>query len=86
MGLSQGRLIVGALAGIVVVIGLLWIPVLGDRFTAFLSRTGPQAAPKILLAGGGLFVLGLIAGVPPLEIAGGSLVGLVVLAVLFDNY
>ena len=86
MGLSQGRLIVGALAGIAVVIGLLWIPVLGDRFTAFLSRTGPKAAPKILLAGGGLLALGLMTGVRLLDIVGGSLVGVVVLAVVFDNY
>ena len=86
MGLSPGRLIVGALVGIVLVVGLLWIPVLSDRFTAFLSRTGPKAAPKMLLAGGGALVLGLVTGVRLLDIIGGDLIGVVVAAVVFDNY
>ena len=86
MGLSQGRLIVGALVGIAVVIGVLWVPVLSDRFTAFLSRTGPKAAPRVLLAGGGVLVLGLVTGVRLLDIVGGCLIGVVLLAVFFDNY
>lgn len=86
MGLSQGRLIVGALAVIAVVSIVLWIPVLGDRFTAFLSRTGPKAAPKIILIGGGLIAGGMMTGVRLLEVIGGCLIGALALAWLYDQY
>jgi hypothetical protein len=82
----SGRYIVLALAAIVVISVLLWIPVLSDQIFAVLSQTAPKWAPVMILSGSGLLVVGLIVHYGPLEIAGGVLIGLVVLAFLVDNY
>lgn len=82
----SGRYIVLALVAIVIIVVLLWIPVLSDQISAVLSATAPKWAPRMLLAGMALLVLGLVVHVGPLEIAGGVLIGLVLLAFLVDNY
>jgi len=82
----SGRYIVLALAAIVVISVLLWIPVLSDQISALLSATAPKWAPIMLLGGTALLVLGLTVHVGPLDIAGGALIGFVVLAFLVDNY
>jgi len=83
---GTGALIIGGLASVAVIIVALWIPVLGDRLTAFVSTNGPKAAPKIFIVGLGLLLTGLVAGVGALVLAGASLIGLLVLALLYDNY
>ncbi len=82
----SGRYIVLALVAIVVIVVLLWIPVLSDQITAVLSETAPKWAPRMLLGGTALLVLGLTIHVGPLEIAGGALIGFVALAFFIDNY
>ena len=82
----SGRYIVLALAAIVVIVVLLWIPVLSDQITAVLSQTAPKWAPVMLLSGGALLVTGMVVHVTQLEIAGGILIGLVALAFFIDNY
>ena len=83
---GTGALIIGGLACVAVIIVLLWIPVIGDRFTAFVAANGPKAAPKILAAGLGLLLTGLVFHVLALDLAGASLIGLLALALLYDNY
>jgi hypothetical protein len=82
----SGRYILLALAAIVVIVVLLWIPVLSDQITAVLSQTAPKWVPVMLLSGGALLVTGMVVHVTQLEIAGGILIGLVALAFLIDNY
>jgi Kef-type K+ transport system membrane component KefB len=79
----------GILVGLVivaVVAGLLWIPVLGDRLTATVSKHAPRVFPPMLLLGIALLVLGLVVHVGILDVVGGCLAGVVVLAVIVDNY
>jgi hypothetical protein len=83
---GEGGLIVGGLVCVVVIIVLLWLPVLGDRFNAFLSTNGPKAAPKIILIGLGFVLSGLIVRVEALVLVGASLIGLLALAFIYDNY
>jgi hypothetical protein len=79
----------GILAGLVciaVVAGLLWLPVLSDQLTATVSKHAPRVFPPMFLLGLALLVLGLVAHVGILDIVGGSLAGVVVLALIVDNY
>ena len=65
---------------------LLWLPVLSDRITGYLSKTVPRYAPRILLAGSGILVLGLITRLVILGVVGASMIGALLLAWIFDNY
>ena len=82
---SSGRILV-VLLGMAVMCGLLWLPVLGDRLQDLVSRNAPRFAPRMFALGLGLLVVGLIAGVKALDIAGGCLIGALVLAAILDNY
>ena len=82
----SGHGILVALIGVAVVAGLLWIPVLGDRLTDTVSKHAPQVFPRMLVLGLVLLVLGLVVHIGILDIVGGSLAGVVVLAVIVDNY
>ena len=83
---TAGGLFVGGLASMAVIIVLLWIPVLGDQLTAFLSTNAPKAAPKIILVGLGFLLTGLVLHVRVLDVVGASLIGLLVLGLIYDNY
>ncbi|HUZ57065.1 MAG TPA: hypothetical protein VMU94_31685 [Streptosporangiaceae bacterium] len=83
--LSGHGILVG-LVCIAVVAGLLWVPVLGDRLTDTVSKHAPRVFPRILLLGLGLLTLGLVVHVRILDVVGGCLAGVVVLAVVLDNY
>jgi hypothetical protein len=83
---GAGGLIVGGLACVAAIIVLLWIPVLSDRLTAFVSTNGPKAAPKIILVGLGFLLAGLVVHVEVLVVVGASMIGLLLLAFLYDNY
>ena len=83
---GTGGLIVGGLAAIVAISVLLWIPVLGDRLTAFVSTNGPRYAPKIFLVGLGFLLTGIVAHVDVLILVGASIIGLLALALIYDNY
>ncbi|HYS33092.1 MAG TPA: hypothetical protein VEM58_12625 [Streptosporangiaceae bacterium] len=69
-----------------VLIGLLWIPVLGDRLNDVLSKHAPKVAPRMLLVGLGFLLTGLVIGVQVLAVVGACLVGVLVLALILDNY
>jgi type III secretory pathway component EscT len=69
-----------------ILLGLLWAPVLGDRFTGFLSRTAPRVAPRIFFLGLGIAVIGLVTGARILDLVGACLIGGVMLGVILDNY
>lgn len=75
-----------ALVCMAVVAGVLWVPVLGDRLTATVSKHAPRVFPRMLLLGLALLVLGLVVHVGILDVVGGALAGVVVLAVIVDNY
>ena len=83
---GTGGLIVGGLAAVVAISVLLWIPVLGDRLTAFVSTNGPRYAPKIFLVGLGFLLTGIVAHVDVLILVGASIIGLLALALIYDNY
>lgn len=83
--LSGGQ-ILGAIVVIAVVGVVLWIPVLWDQLTAFLSMNAPKWAPRMFLAGLALLVAGLTAGVHILAIIGGCTIGALVASLLYDNY
>ena len=76
----------GGLAAIVAISVLLWIPVLGDRLTAFVSTNGPRYAPRIFLVGLGFLLTGIAAHVDVLILVGASIIGLLALALIYDNY
>jgi hypothetical protein len=82
----SGTQIVGAIAVIAVVSVVLWIPVLWDRLTAFLSMNAPKWAPRIFVAGLALLVTGLTTGVHIVAIVGGCTIGALVTGLIYDNY
>lgn len=82
----SGRQIVLALLFIAVVGLILWIPVLSDQVMDFLSRNAPSYAPLTFVAGLGLLVIGLVAGIRILDIVGASMVGALVVGFLIENY
>lgn len=84
--LPSGRQAIVALVLVAVLVIVLWIPVWGDRLTAYLSKHGPKVMPRMALAGIGILLTGLVVKVTALDIAGGCLVGIVLLAVFLDNY
>ncbi len=65
---------------------LLWLPVLGDRLTAYLSRNAPKFAPRIIMIGLGILVTGLVTRLVILDVVGASLIAALVIGVIYDNY
>jgi small-conductance mechanosensitive channel len=84
--LFSGRQIVLALLVIAVVSVVLWIPVLSDQVMDFLTRNAPRYAPLTFLAGLGLLVIGVVAGIGILDIIGASMIGALALGYLVENY
>ena len=82
----SGTQILGAIGVIVVVSVILWIPVLWDHLTAFMSMNAPKWVPRIFVAGLALLITGLMAGVHLLAIVGGCTIGGLLAALLYDNY
>jgi len=80
------RTVLVVAACMIVAFILLWLPVLGDRTTAYLSRNAPKFAPRIFLAGLGILVTGLVTRLVILDAVGAGLIGLLALGYLFDNY
>ena len=83
---SLGRQVIVVAAVLVLLFTLLWVPVLSDRFTSFLSKKAPRFAPRIFFAGLGILLTGLVVNVAFLIIAGSALMGLILLAWILDNY
>ena len=81
-----GRLVVYALLFIVFVIILLALPVIWQAVSEAFSSAAEKAAPGTFFLGLGVLFIGLVAGVELLDIVGASLVGLVILGVIVDNY
>ncbi len=84
--LPSGRQAIVALVLVAVLVIVLWIPVWGDRLTAYLSKHGPKVAPRTALVGIGILLTGMVVRVTLLDIVGGCLIGVVLLAVFLDNY
>jgi len=84
--LPSGRQVIVALACVAVVVVVLWIPVLGDRLTAYLSKVGPRVVPRMFVFGLGALLAGLAFRFGALELVGGGLIALVLLALILDNY
>jgi hypothetical protein len=81
-----GREVILALLSIAVVIVLLAAPVVGEAISGSVSEAAAKVAPTTFLVGLGILVIGLVFGAEILDIAGGSLVGLVILGWIIDNY
>jgi hypothetical protein len=80
------RQAVVALIFVAVFIGFLAGPILAEALFEFFSKGVERAAPGGFFLGLGVLLTGLASGVGVLEIAGGCLIGVVVLAVIVDNY
>jgi hypothetical protein len=83
--LSGARIVV-ILALIAVCSVVLWIPVLGDRLKAEVTRKAPQIAPRIFFLGLAVLVAGLVIHMKVLDVAGGCLIGGLVLATVLNEY
>jgi len=81
-----GRLVFYVAAFIIFVIVLLAIPVIWGAVAEACSSAAEKAAPGTFFLGLGVLFTGLVAGVEILDIVGASLVGLVVIGVIVDNY
>lgn len=82
----SGSQILGAIGVIAVVSVMLWIPVLWDKLTAFLSMNASKWVPRTFVVGLALLVTGLMADIHVLAIAGGCTIGGLAAALLLDNY
>jgi len=59
---------------------------MGDRLMTSFSAGAKRVAPIILVVGVGVLLVGILAKTPMLDAIGGSMVGIVLLAVIADNY
>ncbi len=82
----SGGVVVVTLLFMALVIVLLAAPVIWQAVSESLGSAAEKAAPGTFFLGLGLLLTGLVAGARLLDIAGGSLVGLVILGVIVDNY
>ena len=82
----HGRQILIMLAVMGVAFAILWLPVLGDRFYNVLSVKGPRVAVPMFFIGLVILGLGFLAHAQLLQIVGGCMSGIVVLALILDNY
>lgn len=80
------RLVVYVVLFVVFVIVLLVIPVVWGAVSEACSSAAEKAAPGTFFLGLGVLFIGLVAGLEILDIVGASLVGLVILGVIVDNY
>jgi len=80
------RQAVVALVFVAVFIAFLAGPILAEALFDYFSKGVERAAPGAFFLGLGVLLIGLASGVGVLDIAGGCLIGLVVLAVIVDNY
>jgi hypothetical protein len=81
-----GREVVVAVLFIVFVIVLLTLPVIWGAVSEAASSAAEKAAPTTFFLGLGVLCTGLVVGAELIAIAGASLVGLVVLGFIVDNY
>ncbi|HEX4659525.1 MAG TPA: hypothetical protein VH307_19240 [Streptosporangiaceae bacterium] len=80
------RQAVVALVFVAVFIAFLAGPILAEALFDFFSKGVERAAPGGFFLGLGVLLIGLASGIEILDIAGGCLIGLIVLAVIVDNY
>jgi hypothetical protein len=81
-----GREVVIAVLFVVAVIVLLTIPVIWGVVAEATSSAAEKAAPATFFVALGVLCTGLVAGFEILAIVGGSLVGLLVVGFIIDNY
>lgn len=81
-----GREVILALLLIAIVIVLLAAPIVGEAISGSVSEAAAKAAPTTFFLGLGLLCTGLAVGARLLDIVGASMVGLVILGVIVDNY
>jgi hypothetical protein len=82
----SGHLIVILLIGGGIIVGLLALPVLGDFLNGTIEGPATRWSPLTFAIGLGALILGLIAGVPVLDILGAGLIGAVVLGAIMVHY
>jgi hypothetical protein len=77
-------IVVGTIVTILLL--LTGLPVLFDKLMEVSSRQARKAAPRTFIAGGVILTIGLILRISVIDLVGGGLMGLVVLAAILDNY
>jgi hypothetical protein len=82
----SGRQVVVALIVVAVIVALLAGPVLAEALLDVASKAGERAAPGAFFLGLGVLLIGLVARVQILDIAGACLIGAVLLAVILHYY
>jgi hypothetical protein len=84
--LFSGRQIVIGLIVLVVLVILLVGPVIGENLMNSATAGAARVAPAVFLIGLGILVLGLVAQLGVLEVAGGCLMGAVLLGAILRDY
>jgi hypothetical protein len=82
----SGHLVVILLIVGAIFIGLLALPVLGDFISGSIEGPATRWSPLTFAIGLGALILGLVAGVPVLDILGAGLMGAVVLGAIMVHY
>jgi hypothetical protein len=82
----SGRLAVVILLGLGVVLFLLIGPVIGQNLMGAFTARAAQIAPRAFLVGLGVLITGLVIGIGPVAVAGGALMGAVLVGALLEHY
>lgn len=82
----SGRLIVVILLGLGAVLFFLIGPVIGQSLMGAFTARAAKIAPRAFLVGLGVLVTGLVTGIGVIAVAGGALMGAVLLGALLEHY
>jgi hypothetical protein len=82
----SGHLVALLLIGGAAAVVLLALPVLGDVISGSMEGPAMKWSPLVFALGLGALILGLVAGVPVLDILGAGLMGAVALGALMYYY
>jgi hypothetical protein len=83
-GLLLQAIVVGAIVAILLL--LTGIPVIFDLLMEVGSKQARRAAPRTFIAGGVILLIGLVLRITVIDLVGGGLMAIVVLAAIMDNY
>ena len=81
-----GRQVIVVLIAAVIFLALLMAPIAGENLFGAFSAGASKVAPTVFFLGLGFLVAGLVLRIGLLDIAGGGLIGAVVLGAIVINY
>jgi hypothetical protein len=84
--LLSGRFLLLLIAGGLLLICMLAVPVLSDVFLSYASAQGAKIARSTFLLGLCVLLLGLVIRILAVDIVGAALMGAVILGIILENY